>query len=120
MAGLADDRGEARVAEADDATALEASSSRTTVASCDSPGSSAGTSPFAEDVVQTALERAWRSRRSINDAARLRPWHGSRAKPRVTKTRALCRLASVRHSTRPTSCGSRLPRCGIRPPAGAR
>ena len=28
----------------------------------------------AEDIVQTALERAWRSRRSINDDARLRPW----------------------------------------------
>ena len=28
----------------------------------------------AEDIVQTALERAWRSRRSLLDDARLRPW----------------------------------------------
>ena len=28
----------------------------------------------AEDIVQSALERAWRSRRSLQDADRLRPW----------------------------------------------
>ena len=28
----------------------------------------------AEDIVQTALERAWRSRASLQDDARLRPW----------------------------------------------
>jgi RNA polymerase sigma-70 factor, ECF subfamily len=28
----------------------------------------------AEDIVQTALERAWRSRGSLHDEARLRPW----------------------------------------------
>jgi RNA polymerase sigma-70 factor (ECF subfamily) len=28
----------------------------------------------AEDIVQTALERAWRSRGSLEDDARLRPW----------------------------------------------
>jgi RNA polymerase sigma-70 factor (ECF subfamily) len=29
---------------------------------------------FAEDIVQTALERAWRSRSSLADPDRLRPW----------------------------------------------
>ena len=28
----------------------------------------------AEDIVQTALERAWRSRRAVRDDTRLRPW----------------------------------------------
>lgn len=28
----------------------------------------------AEDIVQSALERAWRSRRSLRDSDRLRPW----------------------------------------------
>jgi RNA polymerase sigma-70 factor (ECF subfamily) len=29
---------------------------------------------FAEDIVQNALERAWRSRSALRDADRLRPW----------------------------------------------
>ena len=28
----------------------------------------------AEDIVQTVLERAWRSRRTVRDDARIRPW----------------------------------------------
>jgi RNA polymerase sigma-70 factor (ECF subfamily) len=34
----------------------------------------AGEASVAEDIVQTALERAWRSRDAIRDADRMRPW----------------------------------------------
>ncbi len=33
-----------------------------------------GDAQSAEDIVQTALERAWRSRRALRDDASLRPW----------------------------------------------
>ena len=33
-----------------------------------------GDAAAAEDIVQTALERAWRSRRALRDGERLRPW----------------------------------------------
>ena len=74
MAGLADDRGEVRDAEVDDARALEAFVVSHHGRLLRLAGLVCGDVASAEDIVQTALERAWRSRRSINDPARLRPW----------------------------------------------
>jgi RNA polymerase sigma-70 factor (ECF subfamily) len=74
MAGLADDRAEVRDADADSARALEAFVASHHGRLLRLAGLVCGDVASAEDIVQTALERAWRSRRTINDPARLRPW----------------------------------------------
>jgi len=74
MAGLADDMSKVRDAEADDRMALDAFFTAHHGRLLRLAGLVCGDLASAEDIVQTALERAWRSRRSINDDARLRPW----------------------------------------------
>jgi RNA polymerase sigma-70 factor (ECF subfamily) len=73
MAGLADDIGKVRTAKADD-EALEAFVVSHHGRLLRLAGLVCGDAAFAEDIVQTALERAWRSRRSISHNARLRAW----------------------------------------------
>jgi RNA polymerase sigma-70 factor, ECF subfamily len=58
----------------------------------------------AEDIVQTALERAWRSRDRLQDAARLRPWL-DRIVVREAARERRSRLAWLSRRLRPTSDG---------------
>jgi RNA polymerase sigma-70 factor (ECF subfamily) len=74
MAGLADDTGRVRDLQADDGRALEAFVAAHHGRLLRLAGLVGGDVASAEDIVQTALERAWRSRRSLIDDARLRPW----------------------------------------------
>jgi RNA polymerase sigma-70 factor, ECF subfamily len=74
MAGLADDMSTVRDAEEDDRAALEAFFTTHHGRLLRLAGLVGGDLAAAEDIVQTALERAWRSRRSLHDDARMRPW----------------------------------------------
>src|SRR4029079_2278221 len=74
MAGLADDMSIGHCAVEDDRTALEAFFSTHHGRLLRVCGLVCGDLAPAEDIVQTALERAWRSRDSINDDTRMRPW----------------------------------------------
>jgi RNA polymerase sigma-70 factor (ECF subfamily) len=74
MASLADDMSTVRDAEEDDRAALEAFFTTHHGRLLRLAGLVGGDLAAAEDIVQTALERAWRSRRSLHDDARMRPW----------------------------------------------
>lgn len=74
MAGLTDDVSIGHYAVGDDRTALEAFFMAHHGRLLRLAGLVCGDLAAAEDIVQTALERAWRSRGSIADDARMRPW----------------------------------------------
>ena len=97
MAGLADDMSIGHYAVEDDRTALEAFFTAHHGRLLRLAGLVCGDLAAAEDIVQTALERAWRSRGSIADDARMRPWLDrivvrEAARERRTRLRWLDRL----------------------------